>query len=431
MTVDLIIHGVPNGQDMWGVNDDTHYFSTFYVQKDEKEILTIETRKISGKSYTCYNYLKYNCVTAFDGRAGAYLGITLRFDAYYKNVLNIYHLCEIVYNNLTDIILVKNGDNVKFKIAKFEDADRELNEIKRKMINLINLSATAKDFISINDSFFNNEGLVIKAFLLDCTPDNVMQALSRYGKVEISKYYPSVNETKKLKGVEERFKATISQKDKDLHNANSENEELKKVKKDLVAQLESKEVEISELRKRVSEKDETIKKNEEEIKTVSTLKTKNENLRHDLQEKNQEVDRLKSELNQYKKDGNLSDLVKEIKVPLSKLAEVAGRQLATFPDNSNAHIEENCYNTDAERKKKREKVFWETPLWQVSKIILIVLVFCTSLFCAYKLCLYPDNQVKVEQTDKTSFIEETIEPKTETATGKNVCYQEDDKNACD
>ena len=30
MTVDFILHGVPNGQDFWGPNDDNHYFSTFY-----------------------------------------------------------------------------------------------------------------------------------------------------------------------------------------------------------------------------------------------------------------------------------------------------------------------------------------------------------------------------------------------------------------
>ena len=111
MIIDLILHGVPNGQDVWGVNDDSHYFSTFYVQKDEKEILTIEIRNVSGKAYCYYNYLKYNGVTASDERAGAYLGITLRFDAYYKDVMNVYRLCEIVYNNLLDTILVKNGDN--------------------------------------------------------------------------------------------------------------------------------------------------------------------------------------------------------------------------------------------------------------------------------------------------------------------------------
>lgn len=120
-----------------GATDDNHYFSTFYVQKNEKEYLSIETRKVSGKSYCYYNYLKYNNVTAADGRAGAYLGITLRFDAYYKDVLNIYQVFEIIYNNLLDTVFDKNGEGIKFKISKFEASDRELNEIKKKIVNLI------------------------------------------------------------------------------------------------------------------------------------------------------------------------------------------------------------------------------------------------------------------------------------------------------
>ena len=212
MTVDLILHGVPNGHDIWGANDDSHYFSTFYVQKDEKEFLTIEARKVAGKTYCYYNYLRYNGVTASDGRAGAYIGITLRFDAYYKDIANAYHLCEIVFNNLLDTILVKNGENVKFKIAKFNDTGHELNEIKKKVINLINLSATGKDFSTISSSFFNNEGKTIKAFLLDCTQANVLDALLKYGKIEVSKYFPSVNEAKRLKDAEKRCNDVVAKK---------------------------------------------------------------------------------------------------------------------------------------------------------------------------------------------------------------------------
>ena len=102
---------------------------------------------------------KYNGVTASDERAGAYIGITLRFDAYYKDVLNIYQLFEIVYNNLLDTIFEKNGEAIKYKISKFEAADSNLNEIKKKVVNLIQLSATAKDFTALNDSFFNNCGI--------------------------------------------------------------------------------------------------------------------------------------------------------------------------------------------------------------------------------------------------------------------------------
>lgn len=407
MTVDIIIHGVPNGQDMWGVNDDTHYFSTFYVQKDEKEILTIETRKVSGKSYCYYNYLKYNGVIASDERAGSYLGITFRFDAYYKDVLNVYHLCEIVYNNLLDTILVKNGDNVKFKIAKFNDADRELNEIKKKTINLINLSATAKDFTSISDSFFKNEGSVIKAFLLDCTSDNVMQALVKYGKVEISKYQPSINEAKKIKNVEERYSATIAQKDKVIHNTSKQNEDLKKELSRLQNELESQKGEIKKLNTLVSEKEEIIKKNADAIKEIDTQKKKHQELKNSIQEKEREIKRLESELHKYKDNRNISDLVKEIKEPLNKLATLAGRQLTEIPNNNSSYTNEDIGTTNSECKKYYEKSFWTLPIWQIIKVGLLLFILCSSIYCVCKLHSFKNNKVKTEQTVNTTFIKDT------------------------
>ena len=463
MTVDLIIHGVPNGQDMYGVDDDTHYFSTFYVQKDEKEFLNIETRKVSGKSYCYYNFLRYNGVTAFDERAGAYLGITLRFDAYYKDVINIYHLCEIIYNNLIDKIFIKNDNNVKFKIAKFKDAENELNEIKKKVLSLINLSATAKDFTSINDSFFKNEGKVVKAFLLDCTFDNVMQALIKYGKVEISKYFPSVNEAKRVKSVEERLNATITQKEAELQSIgkhikelNDEQNKLKSelqnqkkkieklnndvsereriiksneeavkqtdtLKKDaqkLKKELETQKCEISKLNSIISEKEKVIKANEEAVKESDTLKKESQELKNCLQEKKQKIERLEAELVQYKDNGKLSDLVQEIKVPLCTLAEVAGRQLTTFPNDNTANNSETASTAETEDSEnyKESKNFWSTQIWQITKVVLLVLTLCSSIYCVCKLSFPQNCKAKVEQSEESSFIKdvENVEEKMET-----------------
>ena len=408
MTVDLILHGVPNGQDMWGVNDDTHYFSTFYVQKDEKEFLNLEVRKVSGKSYCYYNYLKYNGVTASDERAGAYIGITLRFDAYYKDITNIYHTCEIIYNNLLNAIFTKNGDNIKFKISKFEEMNSELNELKKKTINLINLSASSKDFIPISDSFFKCTGNVVKAFLLDCTPDNVMQALIKYGKVEISKYYPSINETKKLKGVEDRFSATITQKDKELQSVYKQHDDLQKDQNKLQSLLEDAKKEISKLNKLISEKDGIIKKNEEIAKEAESLKKKDQELKNSLQEKAKEIERLKVELNQFKDTRQISDLVKEIKAPLNTLATVAGRQLVRFPDDNNDNPSEDGDDANSHLKisSKKTNTFLKSPTLQVIKVVLLVIILCSSLYCVYKINNFDIRDEKKVNIENASYIEE-------------------------
>lgn len=405
MTVDFILHGVPNGQDFWGTSDDNHYFSTFYVQKNEKEYLSIEVRKVSGKSYCYYNYLKYNNVTAADSRAGAYLGITLRFDAYYKDVLNVYQIFEIIYNNLLDTILDKNGEGVKFKVAKFEAAERELNEIKKKVVSLIQLSATAKDFTALNDSFFSNEDKTVQAFLLDCTPEIVLQALKKYGKVDISKYYPSTNEAKKMRSIEERYASTISQKDKDLSeknlNINKLTDECQGLKKDLSVEKE----EVIKLGKLIAEKDTIIKGNEASLKQVEELKSNVAKLKNSIDAKDKEISQLKIEINRCKDNRKLSDMVKEIKSPLITLANYAGRQSCKFPDNSCSDSTQDTPSDNKifERNLRHNLSLCENTIFQIVKMVILCLTLCVSLFCAYQLYFTNTND---EASQNTEYIKE-------------------------
>ena len=413
MTVDLILHGVPNGQDFWGASDDNHYFSTFYVQKNEKEYLSIEARKISGKSYCYYNYLKYNNVTAADGRAGAYLGITLRFDAYYKDVLNIYQIFKIIYSNLIDSILDKNGESIKFKILKFEAADRELNEIKKKVVNLIQLSATAKDFIALNDSFFSNESKTIQAFLLDCTPENVLQALKKYGRVDVSQYYPSANEAKKIRSIEEQYTSTISLKDKTLSekdsNINKLTEECQELKKNISLEKN----EVVRLHNLIAEKENTIRKNEASLKQVETLKSEVAKLKNSNETKEKEIILLRKEIDRNKDNRKLSDIVKEIKSPLITLANYAGRQPHEFSNYSRPNSGENISvdNENGEKNSRENLSLFEKPIFHVIKMLILCLILSASLFCAHQLyiAMYNNGATSTTRTvakDK-SDIEET------------------------
>ena len=431
MTVDFILHGVPNGQDFWGANDDNHYFSTFYVQKSEREYLSIEARKVSGKTYCYYNYLKYNNVTAADGRSGSYLGITLRFDAYYKDVLNIYQLFEIVYNNLLDTIFEKNGDAIKYKISKFETADSNLNELKKKVVSLIQLSATAKDFTALNDSFFNNEDKTLPAFILDCTPDNVLQALKKYGKVDISKYYPSNNEAKKMRNIEDRFASAISQKDNDIKEKDQEITKLADECRSLKSSLNSEKEEVIRLGKVITDKENTIKMNKASLKQVDELKDSLEKLTATLQAKDKEIKQkekniaqLQVEIDSYKENRKLLDMVKQIEVPLTTLANYAGRQSSQIPNKSRAdRYESVAHDIKVDTKNFREDLpFLEKPIFQIVKIVVLCLILCVTLLCAYQLCFTSSPN---EASDKTDYIKEAIVEESE-LTSEVSCLQEND-----
>lgn len=407
MTVDFILHGVPNGQDFWGASDDNHYFSTFYVQKNEKEFLSIEARKVSGKTYCYYNYLKYNNVTAADGRAGAYLGITLRFDAYYKDIFNVYQLFEIIYNNLLDTILDKNGDGIKFKLPKFEAADRELNDIKKKVVSLIQNSATAKDFTPLDNSFFGNEDKTIQAFLLDCTPENVFLVLKKYRKIEVSKYYPSKNESRKMRSIEERFTSTITQKDKDLEEKNQQISKLKDECQGLKTNLSREKKEVARLDKVVSEKNNTIKEYEAALKQINEFKALIKELKDSLQAKEKENNQLKIEISHIKDNRKISDMVKEIRMPLITLANYAGRQSCSFPDDSRIDSNKDTSSDNKVYKKNQHKdlQLLERPIFQIAKMIVLFLILCLTSISAYLLCFATS---KSENPEKFEYIKSYV-----------------------
>lgn len=392
MTVDLIIHGVPKGQDLWGKDDDNHYLSTFYTPKDSKEYLLVEIRKINGKPYTYYHYLKYNNVVASDGRRGSYLGITLRMDAYYKDILNIYHILEVVYNRyLTDVAFsLTEGEGITYKVSKFELIDEELKEIHSKVINMISLSAKSKDFENITDSFFHNDNEVRKIYLLDCTQERVLQAMKKFGRVEISKHYPSAAEQQRVKSVEDKCNNIVSQKEKELKNADTRINDLASRQQLLQTELTNKKSEIESLKGNIKEKENRLTELQNAEQQIEELKKKKHTLEKEAKEKENEIGLLKNEVNRLKKNGNIQEQLNQIKDPLWKLAEIAGRQSATFPDSD---IATNCKNRnngvygreeDCEHPGEIAKEKWYKILRTKMNITIIVnIIILLFLFASF------------------------------------------------
>lgn len=271
------------------------------------------------------------------------------------------------------------------------------------------MSATAKDFAALNDSFFNNEDKTISAFLLDCTPENVLQALKKFGKVDISKYCPSTNEVKKMRSIEERFASTISQKDKELSeknlNVNKLTGECQGLKKDLSAEKD----EVLRLSKLVAEKETVIKKNEASLKQVDELKSNVTKLKNSNDAKDKEIAQLKIEISCCKDNRKLSEMIKEIKMPLTTLANYAGRQSCTFSDNprSDSNEDSSSDNENYEKNLRESLSLWENPVFQIIKLTILCLILCVTLFCAYLLRFSESNGVICP---KTEYIKEELMP---------------------
>ena len=188
MDVELFVHGVPNGEAFWG-KDETcrNYMGQFYVKCTDEVRFLIQTCELKGKRYCFYNYLVYKSagalepnVVGFDGRDGSYFGLTLRLDAYCKDVAKVYRILDTIYNvYILGKILKMDKSKLKYVTPDFSGVSTQLQLVETATMQLIQNAFVASDFSGIND--FALGGTTLSKFNLnDCTQDRVFDHIKKY-----------------------------------------------------------------------------------------------------------------------------------------------------------------------------------------------------------------------------------------------------------
>ena len=90
MDVEILLHGVPSGQDYYGLKEEQKLAESFYTSSIESVKIVVEARKNGTTPYVYYTYLRYKNIVGAGGRPGSYIGITLRLDMYYTDVILAY-----------------------------------------------------------------------------------------------------------------------------------------------------------------------------------------------------------------------------------------------------------------------------------------------------------------------------------------------------
>ncbi len=202
MDVELFVHGVPNGEAFWG-KDETcrNYMGQFYVECSDEVRFLIQACELKGRRFCFYNYLVYKSagalepnVVGFDGRDGSYFGLTLRLDAYCKDVAKVYRILDTIYNvYILGKILKMDKSKLKYVTPDFSGVSTQLQLVETATMQLIQNAFVASDFSGIND--FAIGGTTLSKFNLnDCTPDRVLEQVKKCGLIAISPYYPTIKE---------------------------------------------------------------------------------------------------------------------------------------------------------------------------------------------------------------------------------------------
>ena len=209
MDLEFFVHGVPNGQKIWGRKDDSLYFQSLYNNSDSVNKFLIELRTVNDKNYCYYSYLKYGNIVDYDNRPGAYFGLTIRLDVYSLDVIRLYQILDLLYKN--DILgHILSIDGRRYIVQSFDDS--VIDKIYKNFEGLLSCTFQNKDFISVpQQSTIEYQGS-IKLNLYDCQNEDMVSKIQdlvfKSTRIIISPAYPTFKEAEIQKNCE-RDKAAI------------------------------------------------------------------------------------------------------------------------------------------------------------------------------------------------------------------------------
>lgn len=280
MNVEILIHGVPDGQDYYGIPDERTYAELFYDNSAESVKFVVEAKEKANNTYIYYSYLRYKGIIGCGGRPGSYFGITLRIDKYYQDVIHVYNMLEMVFKkSVVGVLLSPLGDSYKYTFPHFTSKKAEIEQLQQGLVQLIKGTCAWSKFVNVDKGFIHPDDKAASCNITDITESTMTIALKKYSKVILSPEY-KLNLTKeyekKIQEVEGKSGGLIAEKEK---------------------KLVEKEDEISRLNS-----------------TLSSLKAQIATLQTTLRQK-------EAEILQNKKNVQLSQMILGIKEPINSLAE--------------------------------------------------------------------------------------------------------------
>ena len=291
MKLDIYIHGVPKGQRIWSTDKcDDQVITLFYgAGAEEQTKYLVDVRKSGNDNYCYYSMLKYQNVSAQDGRAGSYFGITVRMDMVCTKVQTMFHILDLVYfSDILDVILKVDGERLKFQIADFKDVDSVCQKIVDKIIAYLNQSVEGSDFVAITPSMLNGKGYS-KLNLSEYSEGKALACINQGGGFAVSSDYPSTQLAAFIKKKDEEM-SKLQMQSKERIDAIQKNET--DARHNLEASCQQK---IQEVQSQCTDKINAI--NEKYVNVDAQIKS----LEQQIKQEQKQKDELSNEIKKAKK----------------------------------------------------------------------------------------------------------------------------------
>jgi len=257
MDVEIMLHGVPEGQDYYGIPEERANAVLFYDNSSESIKFVVEPKAIGNKPYVYYTYLRYKGLVGYGGRSGSYLGLTMRVDKYYQDVAHIYSMLEMVFKRyIVGVFIAPVGDSYKYLVPSFASKKTEIDKLQQGLIELIKSTCVWSKFVDLDSSFIHPGTSSASCNIVDITENAMLSALKKYSKVVLSpdyklnlaiEYEKKIQEMEGMSGeVVAGHKQKLLDKEKEVDQLNMTINTQKSQIATLQAELRQKETEASQ-----------------------------------------------------------------------------------------------------------------------------------------------------------------------------------------
>lgn len=360
MNAELFIHGPRHA--FYGKQDEASYSTLFDDSsiKDEVRFIVEIRKNTDNKWYTYYNYCRYGNVCDIDGRNGAYIGISLRLDAYYTNLRAVFTILDAIFCKAAVGLLVqKVPSGFQYMVNNFESSKSQILEKIEKPIGVSLLQILSTQDVVPIDGSFKTDGKPNLHGIDDIQfKERRLAEMRATGKIIFASSVPT-----------EQLQACIEKNDRDKQAfIDSKKQEIAR----LESSLTSASNEINVLREKLSH-------SETECKSLSG-----------------ETSRLKQEFSSSEKQFNLlKEKNKNLENKLRSIAEILSsekveqKQLNSPQKSENIHNNTNTNTNTNTDGNKREHFHTKLIKFTLEKkyivkligIFIVIFVLLAALFC--------------------------------------------------
>ncbi len=197
LEVNFFVHGVSRGHKTWGADDaDSKYANSFYSGNwPLREMMMVEVRENGGTPCCYYSFIRGEKVLGADKRDGSYFALTLRMNACYTDLQNMYHILRAAYEKVCVGLCIEEREAfAQFTTDDFQDVSKGFKNLKDSIIYYIQHFSRGEDIAPLNGFMRGTGKIGAEANSSECNRSDVLAALKRTGKVLVSHLYPTTSE---------------------------------------------------------------------------------------------------------------------------------------------------------------------------------------------------------------------------------------------